>query len=1281
MRRAIFLCALMILVVFSPGVFGVDTDGDGIDDSSDKCKWAAGTANSTLGMGCPDSDGDGLADFEEAVKHNWDDSEWEMLDETSISNEPFGMEWASNGSYFYSGGEDNLVLMYDSLGNNLGTLHEMPGAIREIQRSPDGTMLAIASDNAGAHVINSTTGALIVNLTAPIDTPFDLENDTVCSVAWSNDQSRIFFHDGGDAIVWFTTNNWTKERMISGFPTYYDSSWMGAIDTTPDDSLVVFSALSGIYSLWVENGTTAWSNTSHTDYVRALRISPDGRYMVSGGDMGMVVIHKIEEDNAIWETDIPISVGGTDIYDIDISHDSGTVFVASRSGSLRIYDTDDWSSLGEIDGFGSQNNNRGSESVAVSPDGERIIVGHRRGGRISLHIVADGHLRVHGEFATQLMESRWRDSFPTSTVSVRTWNVNRELTTSQICDGAAYVGSHPAGVSPLYADKNVSFSETGLWDCKNTDSNLLEVPYGRMAGAMIVKSGGVTETCINSQGGLSMGQLRWIVSGASRSSLQQNGEMPGLNMASIAPNDDLDNIPEWSDLDSSCDDSPIVLAHRWENRTEPWILKDKLLCANCNNQDSFYGITSDRFRAIVGEERMDVITGVSGSSGEGSIGFTELAFALENQTGISLVSIVDNYTHGAADAISNGDSAINPGINESRDDIWPLQTDQRLFINTEHLNETINFAKYLLSDLGAIQWEDIGFTRLGLWSTYVSYGLLGVNVSYILPDSDSDGVWDGSDLCPDTDAGLSVNIDGCADNQLDDDLDGLTNDLDDCPNLWGNSSLDRVGCPDLDGDGYSDLNDRFPLDNGEWNDTDSDGFGDNSDDCIASWGNSTIDNMGCPDLDGDGWSDDNDAFVNDSSEWSDTDNDGYGDNSDVFPYEYSQWNDTDGDGFGDNLLGLEGDNCPNTWGESYKNGNFGCIDSDGDGWADTDDDLPNDPLQYIDDDGDGIGDSYSVTENYDECPDTPGNETQLVDQSGCSPSQRDSDLDSIYDNVDDCPNTPYEYVAKVNTMGATNGCAPQEIDADNDGWSLAVDWDDNDPNQYSDTDGDGYGDNGNVPGGDSCPTEEGTSYQDKLGCPDLDADGWSNDGDALPFDDTQWADTDGDGFYDNWDDPSWNESRTVGIFVLGATNPDRCPEIYSNFADYQGCLTAKIDESNLNQASNNEDDEGLSWLTIIGMIAGGIILALVGAIMVLVNKKKKPKKKEVVDLSSDVVNSADISIEEIDSDDSKPASVSNWEDLPPGEWLPTDENGTNWYQDSDGNYWYSDSDGYHIWDS
>ncbi|SVB04989.1 uncharacterized protein METZ01_LOCUS157843, partial [marine metagenome] len=109
------------------------------------------------------------------------------------------------------------------------------------------------------------------------------------------------------------------------------------------------------------------------------------------------------------------------------------------------------------------------------------------------------------------------------------------------------------------------------------------------------------------------------------------------------------------------------------------------------------------------------------------------------------------------------------------------------------------------------------------------------------------------------------------------DLDGIRDSLDDCPMTHGISTEDRLGCPDTDDDGWSDDGDAFVFDITQWADGDSDGYGDNPapasapDDCPEVWGNSTLDSLGCLDSDGDGWSEAGDPYPNDKLLWSDDD--------------------------------------------------------------------------------------------------------------------------------------------------------------------------------------------------------------------------------------------------------------------------------------------------------------------------------------------------------------------------------------------------------------------------
>ncbi|MAI40227.1 MAG: hypothetical protein CMA09_02885 [Euryarchaeota archaeon] len=574
------------------------------------------------------------------------------------------------------------------------------------------------------------------------------------------------------------------------------------------------------------------------------------------------------------------------------------------------------------------------------------------------------------------------------------------------------------------------------------------------------------------------------------------------------------------------------------------------------------------------------------------------------------------------------------------------------------------------------------------------------------PDTDGDGysdpdplgnngsVWtvsDGADVWPNEPTQWAdSDTDGYGDNPA-----GVFPDH--CPSIDGNSTSDRYGCTDTDGDTYSDPDAGFTTANGadthindplRWSDEDGDGF-DNQidDDCPLYWGDSTVDRKGCPDTDGDGVSDsdpgwtptDNgsDAFKTDPTQSTDADGDGFGDNAsgnlaDDCPNETgdswqnnvlgcldtdqdgwaniidshvndpSQWSDSDTDGFGDNIGGNNPDACPNQAGNSTNGGRMGCLDTDGDGWDDVLDQLPNLAYQWLDQDGDGFGDNASGPQP-DACPGVAGNST--IDRFGCV----DDDGDGMSNESDAFPNDPtrtqdsdgdgFDDLEDDCMYLAGNSTADRKAcpDTDGDGYSdptLPLNgqpgWNASDgadalplePTQWADQDGDGYGDNQSGFQPDSCPTVEGYSNIDIFGCYDEDNDGSSQTGDAFPDDPTQWSDIDGDGFGDNpngtqpdncttqigtstldvfgcpdedgdgasdtndlWlnDSSQWFDSDGDGFGDnVAGTDGDACPQEFglSSLGNNIGCVDSDADK----YADNEDDfpDETTQWVDVDG---------------------------------------------------------------------------------------------------
>ena len=109
--------------------------------------------------------------------------------------------------------------------------------------------------------------------------------------------------------------------------------------------------------------------------------------------------------------------------------------------------------------------------------------------------------------------------------------------------------------------------------------------------------------------------------------------------------------------------------------------------------------------------------------------------------------------------------------------------------------------------------------------------------------------------------------------------------------------------------------------------------------------------------------------------------------------------------------------------------------------------------------------------------------------------------------------TDNDYDAVADSLDAFPGDPTQWSDSDGDGYGDNPDGNDPDAfpverTQWQDADGDGFGDNPYGESADEFPQNPNEWF-------DSDGDGSGDNSDAFPVDITQWLDTDGDGYGDN----------------------------------------------------------------------------------------------------------------------------------------------------------------------
>lgn len=369
--------------------------------------------------------------------------------------------------------------------------------------------------------------------------------------------------------------------------------------------------------------------------------------------------------------------------------------------------------------------------------------------------------------------------------------------------------------------------------------------------------------------------------------------------------------------------------------------------------------------------------------------------------------------------------------------------------------------------------------------------------------------------------------DGCEDagEDLDDDNDQVADVVDQCPlgeinwTASGVSDRDDDGCRDAgedlddDGDGVLDVDDRCQTgrldwtsnltidhdadgcwDEGEDADDDNDGVNDGRDACtkgVTGWvsnGSTDHDGDGCKDEDPEDLDDDNDQVL---------------DVDDHCPRGYAGWlttpvldpdgdgchpsedDDDDNDGTPDHL-----DVCPTVAGAATRGTQLGCLDTDRDGWADSEDAFINDNTSWSDTDNDGFANEPS-SDVRDHCPTQPGSST--ADRGGCIDSDRDGFSD---------PTATWTIAQGADAFPFNSA-------------------------EARDTDQDGVGDNS-----DDCVNEAGTSTEPTVGCPDRDDDGVADTDDAFPDDPERSVLGDVDDDDDDGDGLGWILYAGIGLAVL-----------------------------------------------------------------------------------------------------------------------------------------------------
>jgi WD40 repeat protein/uncharacterized caspase-like protein len=303
--------------------------------------------------------------------------------------------FAPDGKRFASASYDNTVVVWDTVtGNRLLTFRGHVGSVTAVAFSPDGTRILSGAWTNLYPQRNDNSAKLWDAATGRVIQTFQ-HTDMVGSVSFSPDGTRVLTGSNDKTMkLWDAASG----RLLHSFGGY--SYEVYSVAFSPDGADVLSANLDGIKVYEAAGGRS--KHIFETDGIKSSAISFDGTRLVTGtfngavklwdlgsgrltfdagnassGDLtavgfasdGAHIVSGSQSELRLWDIPTGMRVLTGDSARIAVSHDGNRLLVGGY-GTLKVVDAATGQDIRVISGIPNA-----LETVAISPDGQRIVAG------------------------------------------------------------------------------------------------------------------------------------------------------------------------------------------------------------------------------------------------------------------------------------------------------------------------------------------------------------------------------------------------------------------------------------------------------------------------------------------------------------------------------------------------------------------------------------------------------------------------------------------------------------------------------------------------------------------------------------------------------------------------------------------------------------------------------------------------------------------------------------------------------------------------------------------